>query len=664
MALSVHLESVISTAGADQMTEAFLIIILSIFVVAILSKKLGKLNAFTLYTPTLLTSLGMLGTFTGISAGLLAFDTANIDTSIGQLLAGLKTAFITSLAGMFFSILFKALSAIRIIENKAQNHQPEDNITNGHLHAAMQQQVDITKELKKSIGGDNEDSLVSQFKIMRSDITHEQRQTKQVLESASAYLGKLIEIANQQQQNFVKFEQHLEEQLKSFAEMLSESATKQVISALEVVIKDFNEKITDQFGDNFRELNAAVKELVSWQDNYKQQLVEMKAQYDQGVLAIEKTEASVVHIAHKADTIPEAMEKLRQVVEVNQYQINHLSDHLEAFAETKDKAVDAIPEIQKQIDHVLEGAKSANERMAQGVIESTGQLCTSVAASTESLSSSLQTSSENMATGVTISAQELVTAINTSSVRMAEGIDASTRDLVVSVKASSEDMVAGVADSTEKLTSSVEKSAEDMVAGVIASTGKLTDSVKDSSDKMSNAMATSAENYQKAIGEANKNLNTLTKEIQLSINDISKEFAKTTDKIKGSNTDLFKFIKSGNKELLDGFKIAESEISKSQKEIIKSIEGSSETLINQTQTILSSLEKNIEQTVKLALEETAKIIKGEITDISDATSQHCNRILEQFAVNLTTVTGKFTSDYTALVQEMDQVIHSWRNKDQ
>ena len=658
MALSVHLESVISTAGADQMTEAFLIIILSIFVVAILSKKLGKLNAFTLYTPTLLTSLGMLGTFTGIIAGLLAFDTANIDTSIGQLLAGLKTAFITSLAGMFFSILFKALSAIRIIENKAQNHQPEDNITNGHLHAAMQQQVDITKELKKSIGGDNEDSLVSQFKIMRSDITHEQRQTKQVLESASAYLGKLIEIANQQQQNFVKFEQHLEEQLKSFAEMLSESATKQVISALEVVIKDFNEKITDQFGDNFRELNAAVKELVSWQDNYKQQLVEMKAQYDQGVLAIEKTEASVVHIAHKADTIPEAMEKLRQVVEVNQYQINHLSDHLEAFAETKDKAVDAIPEIQKQIDHVLEGAKSANERMAQGVIESTGQLCTSVAASTESLSSSLQTSSENMATGVTISAQELVTAINTSSVRMAEGIDASTRDLVVSVKASSEDMVAGVADSTEKLTSSVEKSAEDMVAGVIASTGKLTDSVKDSSDKMSNAMATSAENYQKAIGEANKNLNTLTKEIQLSINDISKEFAKTTDKIKGSNTDLFKFIKSGNKELLDGFKIAESEISKSQKEIIKSIEGSSETLINQTQTILSSLEKNIEQTVKLALEETAKIIKGEITDISDATSQHCNRILEQFAVNLTTVTGKFTSDYTALVQEMDQVKYS------
>ena len=88
MALSVHLESVISTAGADQMTEAFLIIILSIFVVAILSKKLGKLNAFTLYTPTLLTSLGMLGTFTGIIAGLLAFDTANIDTSIGQLLAG------------------------------------------------------------------------------------------------------------------------------------------------------------------------------------------------------------------------------------------------------------------------------------------------------------------------------------------------------------------------------------------------------------------------------------------------------------------------------------------------------------------------------------------------------------------------------------------------
>lgn len=46
-------------------------------------------------------ALGILGTFTGIIIGLLNFDTESIDTSIPVLLDGLKTAFITSIVGMF-----------------------------------------------------------------------------------------------------------------------------------------------------------------------------------------------------------------------------------------------------------------------------------------------------------------------------------------------------------------------------------------------------------------------------------------------------------------------------------------------------------------------------------------------------------------------------------
>lgn len=47
-------------------------------------------------------ALGILGTFIGIIIGLLNFNTESIDTSIPVLLGGLKTAFITSIVGMFF----------------------------------------------------------------------------------------------------------------------------------------------------------------------------------------------------------------------------------------------------------------------------------------------------------------------------------------------------------------------------------------------------------------------------------------------------------------------------------------------------------------------------------------------------------------------------------
>ena len=54
--------------------------------------------------PTLVSTLGVLGTFGGITWGLLSFDTTNLNESIPVLLDGLKTAFFTSLAGMIGSL--------------------------------------------------------------------------------------------------------------------------------------------------------------------------------------------------------------------------------------------------------------------------------------------------------------------------------------------------------------------------------------------------------------------------------------------------------------------------------------------------------------------------------------------------------------------------------
>lgn len=55
--------------------------------------------------PNAISTLGVLGTFLGITVGLVGFDTQDLQTSIPQLLNGLKTAFFTSLAGMLGSLL-------------------------------------------------------------------------------------------------------------------------------------------------------------------------------------------------------------------------------------------------------------------------------------------------------------------------------------------------------------------------------------------------------------------------------------------------------------------------------------------------------------------------------------------------------------------------------
>ncbi len=60
------------------------------------------------FFPSLVSTLGVLGTFWGITKGLMAFDTTDLDRSIPDLLDGLKTAFFTSLAGMVGSMILSA----------------------------------------------------------------------------------------------------------------------------------------------------------------------------------------------------------------------------------------------------------------------------------------------------------------------------------------------------------------------------------------------------------------------------------------------------------------------------------------------------------------------------------------------------------------------------
>ena len=180
---------------------------------------------------------------------------------------------------------------------------------------------------------------MSQIKLLRSEISDNNRRADE---------------------KFTEFQTQLWSELQNFANILAQAATEQVIDALQQVIQDFNNNLTEQFGDNFAQLNEAVGRLLEWQENYKGQLSDMKDQYDLAVLAITETEASVARIGEAAQSIPASMEQLQEVmnglqeiVAANQHQIGELGRHLEAFADIKDRAVEAIPAIREHIQKAL-----------------------------------------------------------------------------------------------------------------------------------------------------------------------------------------------------------------------------------------------------------------------------------------------------------------------
>ncbi len=101
------------------------------------------------YFPTFISTLGVLGTFWGITKGLMAFEATNLDQSIPGLLNGLKTAFFTSLAGMIGSMLLSAFISRK--QDEKDGGISDINQAAGEITKSVKAMSDANTETIKSI---------------------------------------------------------------------------------------------------------------------------------------------------------------------------------------------------------------------------------------------------------------------------------------------------------------------------------------------------------------------------------------------------------------------------------------------------------------------------------------------------------------------------------
>src|SRR5690554_1149518 len=139
--LSQHIEAGLMTVSAAAVTDVILVALVLIFLLSYYFKRNHKHQMFTGYTPTLLTSLGILGTFVGIVIGLLGFDATDIDSSIAPLLEGLKTAFTSSLAGMLLSIIYKGLVTFGVLIPATTEVVDDDDVGSADFYNLMKTQI-------------------------------------------------------------------------------------------------------------------------------------------------------------------------------------------------------------------------------------------------------------------------------------------------------------------------------------------------------------------------------------------------------------------------------------------------------------------------------------------------------------------------------------------
>ena len=270
---------------------------------------------------SIVTVIGVLGTFLGIAIGLYQFDTGNIEASVPKLLEGLKIAFITSILGIVGSIALK-WSALN--ERKKEGGPGVNDLAEllQNLLTVEQEEAKETREIlgsiERSLTGEDDSTVLTQLQKLETTFSDKQ--------------DDLIRAFNE------------------FAAQMAENNTKALIEALKEVIEDFNAKINEQFGDNFKQLNEAVGRINEWQEQYRQQMDELAAQFRIAAESIEKSRQSLEIIAERSDAIVSSAERLSPILEAIQHQIDQLEANLEAFRALADNARHAFPIIEDRLN--------------------------------------------------------------------------------------------------------------------------------------------------------------------------------------------------------------------------------------------------------------------------------------------------------------------------
>ena len=116
--------------------------------------------------PSIISKIGVLGTFYGITSGLLSFNSDDLDTSIPALLDGLKTAFFTSIAGMVCSLIMSKI--INSYFDKADDGISDANQAASQICKAVQEMSQKNIAILNALKEQSENQAKNQTAFYRS----------------------------------------------------------------------------------------------------------------------------------------------------------------------------------------------------------------------------------------------------------------------------------------------------------------------------------------------------------------------------------------------------------------------------------------------------------------------------------------------------------------
>ena len=330
--------------------------------------KLQEQRRWVEQIPSLISTLGVLGTFLGITIGLLHFNANDLNASIPHLLEGLKTAFFTSLAGMvgslvlsrtvsrLFDSLDKGVSDINIaaaqiteavktmsdtIVKQSQQqtavqsafyntvNQSLSSLSSGMqtmsgnisqiltLQTAEDSKLNTIAEYGQTIGTTMAETNrnVGEIASITETLASAQNEISAEVKTFGNRLhGEVLEI----EESMDKTNQLLTKKFDEFSKLLEKSNTEALVEVMKKVTEEFNRQMSELINklvqENFEQLNNSVQQLNAWQQENKEMIISLTQQYKEMEKDFERTASTLLNVGEDTQMLVSDGGKLQKIV--------------------------------------------------------------------------------------------------------------------------------------------------------------------------------------------------------------------------------------------------------------------------------------------------------------------------------------------------------------
>lgn len=338
----------------------------------------------------LLVGLGLLGTFLGLTIGVMDFDSGSteaIQSSINELLNGMGTAFVTSLFGMFFSLLYifiekttinrfqrNITSLCDLLDTEYYISQPEkyaliyerqnqnlkglftttingEELKPGNM---LRELLDVSRRQNKDLTDLFEEIIFTQTnKAMQESIKPLVEQVNQV----AAVLGeKLDSFANS---------------VKSPGDNMANSIVKDLKDAIDNMARELRTSLSDSMSGNIGGLETAVQSLASFPVQIENMTQSMTSNFA-------KIEELVNRLASStASTNDDIINSVKEQIGLATSNMNNLTQNLQTtmdkidkqFSESSNASTEKLNGMLKEVERVITQLNNQAEQTSHSIIQ-------------------------------------------------------------------------------------------------------------------------------------------------------------------------------------------------------------------------------------------------------------------------------------------------------